>query len=164
MVVPSRWYATHHFDRYPAKMIPQLARFAIERCTNEGDTVLDPFWGTGTTTFAAITAGRNSIGYEIDTALANIIDRNQETIVTSSSQYLHDRLARHIEFVRQRKLSGGSIKYLNVPYGFPVVTAQEKELLLNPPGTFKKTGLNAFEVSYDDTPQAGFCKNWEDAV
>ncbi len=31
-----------------------------------GDTVLDPFLGTGTTTIAAACAGRNSIGYEIE--------------------------------------------------------------------------------------------------
>jgi DNA modification methylase len=31
-----------------------------------GDTVLDPFSGTGTTSVAAIHCGRNSIGYEID--------------------------------------------------------------------------------------------------
>ena len=31
-----------------------------------GDTILDPFLGTGTTTVAAAKWGRNSIGYEID--------------------------------------------------------------------------------------------------
>ena len=31
-----------------------------------GDTVLDPFAGTGTTMVAALRAGRNSIGVEID--------------------------------------------------------------------------------------------------
>jgi DNA modification methylase len=31
-----------------------------------GDTVLDPFVGTGTTMLAAARAGRNSIGIEVD--------------------------------------------------------------------------------------------------
>jgi DNA modification methylase len=31
-----------------------------------GDTVLDPFMGTGTTLLAAAKCGRNSIGVEID--------------------------------------------------------------------------------------------------
>ena len=31
-----------------------------------GDTVLDPFMGTGTTSFAAAKWGRNSIGIEVD--------------------------------------------------------------------------------------------------
>jgi len=38
-----------------------------------GDTVLDPFLGTGTTTKVAITLNRNSIGYEIDESLLPII-------------------------------------------------------------------------------------------
>ena len=33
-----------------------------------GDTVLDPFAGTGTTTIAAMTANRNSISNELDPA------------------------------------------------------------------------------------------------
>jgi site-specific DNA-methyltransferase (adenine-specific) len=33
-----------------------------------GDTVLDPFAGTGTTNVAAAMSGRNSIGVEIDRA------------------------------------------------------------------------------------------------
>jgi site-specific DNA-methyltransferase (adenine-specific) len=31
-----------------------------------GDTVLDPFVGSGSTTLAAMECGRNSLGYEID--------------------------------------------------------------------------------------------------
>jgi DNA modification methylase len=31
-----------------------------------GDTVIDPFCGTGTTMVAAMKAGRNSIGIDID--------------------------------------------------------------------------------------------------
>jgi modification methylase len=31
-----------------------------------GDTVLDPFLGTGSTTVAAAQTGRNSVGFEID--------------------------------------------------------------------------------------------------
>ena len=33
-----------------------------------GDTVLDPFVGTGTTTAAAIRAFRSSVGYEIESS------------------------------------------------------------------------------------------------
>jgi len=40
-----------------------------------GDTVLDPFLGTGTTTKVALSLGRNSIGYEIDKSLLPIITK-----------------------------------------------------------------------------------------
>ena len=37
-----------------------------------GDTVLDPFLGTGTTSLAAMCAGRNSVGIEIDPDVVNL--------------------------------------------------------------------------------------------
>ena len=40
-----------------------------------GDTVLDPFLGTGTTTKVAINLNRNSIGYEIDEGLLKTIKK-----------------------------------------------------------------------------------------
>jgi tRNA G10 N-methylase Trm11 len=65
-VVPQRWYATHHFDRYPAKMIPQLARFAIERCSEVGESILDPFCGCGTVLVESRMVGRKATGIEIN--------------------------------------------------------------------------------------------------
>ncbi len=52
----------HHPAPYPEELADRLIRMF----SFAGDTVLDPFSGTGTTTVAAISAGRNSIGYEID--------------------------------------------------------------------------------------------------
>ena len=44
----------------------ELPRRLIRMFSFEGDTVLDPFLGSGTTTLAAGRLGRNSIGYEIN--------------------------------------------------------------------------------------------------
>jgi DNA modification methylase len=52
----------HHPAPYPEELADRLIRMF----SFVGDTVLDPFSGTGTTTIAAISCGRNSIGYEID--------------------------------------------------------------------------------------------------
>jgi site-specific DNA-methyltransferase (adenine-specific) len=41
-----------------------------------GDTVLDPFWGSGTTTLAARNLNRNSIGYEINPEFIEIGKKN----------------------------------------------------------------------------------------
>ena len=51
---------------HPAPFPEALADRLIRMFSFVGDTVLDPFSGTGTTTIAAIACGRNSIGYEID--------------------------------------------------------------------------------------------------
>ena len=52
----------HHPAPYPLELAERLIRMF----SFVGDTVLDPFMGTGTTTVAAAKWGRNSIGYEVD--------------------------------------------------------------------------------------------------
>lgn len=51
---------------HPAPFPEELANRLIRMFSFVGDTVLDPFVGTGTTMVAAARAGRNSIGVEID--------------------------------------------------------------------------------------------------
>jgi len=51
---------------HPAPYPIELAERLIRMFSFVGDTVLDPFLGTGTTTVAAAKWGRNSIGYEVD--------------------------------------------------------------------------------------------------
>lgn len=51
---------------HPAPYPTELAERLIRMFSFVGDTVLDPFLGTGTTSVAAARCGRNSIGVEID--------------------------------------------------------------------------------------------------
>lgn len=51
---------------HPAPFPKEVARRLIRMFSFAGDTVLDPFMGTGTTSVAAIEAGRDSIGVEVD--------------------------------------------------------------------------------------------------
>lgn len=53
-------------DGHPAPYPVELAERLIRMFSFAGDTVLDPFLGTGSTTLAAIATGRNSIGNELD--------------------------------------------------------------------------------------------------
>ena len=50
---------------HPARKPVQLLKRIIATSTNEGDTVLDPFMGSGTTGVAAVQLDRNFIGCEI---------------------------------------------------------------------------------------------------
>ena len=60
---------------HPAPFPVELPRRLIELYTFEGDVVLDPFMGSGTTAVAAREAGRHYVGYELDQAYAELARR-----------------------------------------------------------------------------------------
>jgi DNA modification methylase len=60
-------------------MFPEeLPRRLIKMFSFVGDTVLDPFMGSGTTSLAAMKLGRNSIGYEINGEFRKVIEEKLE--------------------------------------------------------------------------------------
>ena len=60
---------------HPAPFPEQLAERLIRLFSFAGDTVLDPFVGTGTTSVAALKSGRNSIGIEIEKKYFKMAER-----------------------------------------------------------------------------------------
>jgi site-specific DNA-methyltransferase (adenine-specific) len=62
---------TEHLAMFPEELPKRL----IKMFSFVGDTVLDPFLGSGTTMLAAKNLGRNSIGYEINPDFLNIIKK-----------------------------------------------------------------------------------------
>jgi site-specific DNA-methyltransferase (adenine-specific) len=79
----------HHPAPYPE----ELAYWLVRMFSFVGDTVLDPFMGTGTTLLAAARCGRHSIGVEIEPAyakaakqrlereLGNLFGENQHSVI-----------------------------------------------------------------------------------
>ncbi len=130
-----------------------LAYRLINMYSVKGDMILDPFLGTGTTTAAAMTSGRNSIGVEIDKSFQQVICPITHHIVDFSNGYLHDRLLRHYAFVENRIQNSGQLKYTNKYYGCPVVTSQEQFILLNGLKAVHTRGDNTFDVVYSTKPQ-----------
>jgi len=60
-----------HATQKPLKIIHWL----INKYTNPGDTILDPFMGSGTTGVACVQTGRNFIGIEIDPGYFKIAEK-----------------------------------------------------------------------------------------
>lgn len=69
---------------HPAPYPVELAERLIKLFSFAGDTVLDPFLGTGSTSLAAISSGRNSIGNEIEPRYLDIARRRLSAAVAQS--------------------------------------------------------------------------------
>ena len=111
------------------------------------------FWALEPRLAAAMTSGRNSMGVEIDEGFQHSIRSIARGIVKYSNRYLRERVLKHLEFVKNRVQTSGSLKYRNKHYGFPVVTSQEQSILLNGLKDFHDCGDNTFEVMYSTEPQ-----------
>jgi len=79
---------------HPAPYPLELAARLVRMFSFHGDTVLDPFSGSGTTMLAAMKWGRNSLGIEIDAeycrmAARRILDENQNLFSTADFECVH---------------------------------------------------------------------------
>ncbi len=107
-----------------------------------GDTVLDPFLGTGTTTWAAMATGRNSIGIEIDSDVVESANN-----VAMLERWRQIRINIHDEFVRSHT---GELKYEHPIFG-KVKTRQETDIVIPIPrrcARYQGDHKDTYEVQY----------------
>jgi DNA modification methylase len=118
----------------------------------KGDTVLDPFLGTGTTTLAAITSERNSIGIEIDSSFVQIVDENVNNAAPAQlNRYIENRVEQHKIFLHNRSNDAkkNEIKHFNPHLNLPVMTSQETGIKVSYLRDVKKI-KEGFEAYYTE--------------
>jgi DNA modification methylase len=76
---------------HPAPFPLELAERLVRMFSFVGDTVLDPFLGTGTTALAASRWGRNSIGFEID---SHYIEQARSRLVDATTDLFGETAVR----------------------------------------------------------------------
>ncbi|PIU18608.1 MAG: site-specific DNA-methyltransferase [Elusimicrobia bacterium CG08_land_8_20_14_0_20_44_26] len=69
---PKRGNWATHSGKFRGNFAPQIPRNLILRYSKEGDTVMDPMAGGGTTLIECRLTGRNSIGIDINSDIAKI--------------------------------------------------------------------------------------------
>ena len=94
-------YATHGYHRYPAKFIPQIAGKLIRAYSKEGDKILDPFAGCGTTLVEAKIHGRESIGIDINPVATLITEAKCTPADAKTILRAHKRLESHFSTFRK---------------------------------------------------------------
>ena len=134
---------------HPAKFPETMAQEFIEFFTKEGQTVLDPMAGTGSTLVAALRAGRNSYGIELNSKYAQIA---QEIIKEE-----RNTLGEKVKGLKSRVINGDAI--LAASYEIPtidyVLTSPPYWDMLRARGaeTQKKRRSSAeLDVTYSDDP------------
>jgi site-specific DNA-methyltransferase (adenine-specific) len=73
------------FGNHPTQKPLELMTRLIALCTLPGDTVLDPFCGSGTTGVACVSLGRNFIGIDLDQEFLDLATRRIESTYEDNS-------------------------------------------------------------------------------
>ncbi len=99
---------------HPAPFPLEIAYRLVRMFSFSGDTVVDPFCGTGTTMVAAMKAGRNSIGIEIDAEYCKITEErlrkeNSDMFSTATLEFIYHVQESEIKLL----VSDRKIKYSN---------------------------------------------------
>lgn len=115
----------------------------------QGDRVLDPFLGAGTTLLAAMACGRDSVGVELEPGHRESIHRGVAGIVPRARGLTAGRLERHVTFMRERETQGRPGAYRNRHYGFPVVSRQEQDILVPVLTAVRETEPDAWTAEYE---------------
>ncbi len=134
---------------HPAKFPETMAQEFIEFFTKKGGTVLDPMCGTGSTLIAALRAGRNSYGIELNPKYAEIAKQ----IITEE----RESLGESIENLKSEIVNGDASHAAN--YQFPtidyVLTSPPYWDMLRARGAEtqkKRRASNELDVFYSDDP------------
>lgn len=100
----------------------------INMYSAEGDTVLDPFTGLGTTNLASMVSNRNSIGIDIDPEIIKLAINNMAISKDKLNDIIYNRINNHNRFINSLSNEKKEKCYKNTHHNFDVKTRQEIEI------------------------------------
>ena len=115
-IIPFTSYLTHGMHTYTAKLIPHIPRYFIENYTSEGNTILDPFCGSGTALLEGKLLRRNTIGIDINPLAVLLSEVKTKTLDI-------ENLSSAINLVKRNLKNGNgrrkvSVVFPNIDYWF----------------------------------------------
>lgn len=139
--------------RHPAKYPETLVQEFIEFFTKQGQAVLDPMAGTGSSLIAALRAGRNSYGIELNPAYAEIansvLDEEQGLLGEAADELaatvIQGDAANAQEYAREHKIPPINYVITSPPY-WDMLRARGAETQK------KRRATPDLDVHYSDDP------------
>ena len=126
----------------------ELAYRLVNMYSAKSDTVLDPFLGTGTTTFAAMASGRDSVGIELSAEFLPVIQDGIPAFSGMVNDYVLGRLRNHLDFCGRHDAEKGPLKYRNDRLRCPVMTSQETDLELELVESITEMDPSTWQIEY----------------
>lgn len=83
-------FLTHAIHPYPAKFIPQIPNALIQELSSVGDTILDPFCGSGTTLVEALRLDRHAFGIDANPLACLISSAKTMRLLEDEARVLFD--------------------------------------------------------------------------
>ena len=84
------------FNKYPTRYISAVPRFAINKYSIPGDSVLDPFCGSGTTAIEAMLLSRNALSIDID-PFARLLIKAKTTVYSEADFQLIQEVVQFLQ-------------------------------------------------------------------
>ncbi|HTM46847.1 MAG TPA: DNA methyltransferase [Polyangiaceae bacterium] len=97
----------HGFHSYPARLHPVTARRLIEKLSQPGDTILDPFCGSGTVLVEALLQGRDAVGIDLNPLACELARfKTKRTTAAERTEWMDaaERVSAYAEDRRQLRL------------------------------------------------------------
>jgi len=123
-----------HSGSYHGNFVPQIVNQLLKRYTKQGDWVLDPFMGSGTTLIEAGRLQRNAIGIELNGAVAAEAEARMasEPADTSRAVYAGDSTAINIDnILREQQINTVQFVVFHPPYWDIIRFSDDKKDLSN---------------------------------
>lgn len=134
---------THIYHDYPARMIPQIPRQLLEILDQKtGNTLFDPYCGSGSTLVEAMIKGLNVIGCDIN-PLAILISKSK-TDYSMDPIELSNEIERFVNFTLRPNGKPKSIEKANLNFWFKKNTIKAIGLILRYIDNIKNPSIKAF--------------------
>lgn len=105
-------YSVHKIGEYPSKIMPIAFSQIVERFSEKGDVILDPFCGSGTVAVEAKLHARNSISYDINQKAIELTENKLKRLDREELKRAYEELIDDLKGNFQTALEGnGEIKH-----------------------------------------------------